>query len=132
MWGLKRITTTELRLSPSNEALVIYCYLPPTLSDSLTFSSHFTQKARLARIRISKSSSANAFIQSKRNGLLNELLELTVRETSDPTEHSANWRRDQWKVFESAFIKSDVKYQRAVIPCERLIVLSPSSPHQPS
>uniref|UniRef100_A0A671X8K8 Potassium voltage-gated channel subfamily D member 3 n=1 Tax=Sparus aurata TaxID=8175 RepID=A0A671X8K8_SPAAU len=35
------------------------------------------KKARLARIRISKSSSANAFIQSKRNGLLNELLELT-------------------------------------------------------
>ncbi|XP_033481644.2 A-type voltage-gated potassium channel KCND3-like isoform X2 [Epinephelus lanceolatus] len=36
------------------------------------------KKARLARIRISKSGSANAFLQSKRNGLLNELLELTT------------------------------------------------------
>nr|XP_040059556.1 potassium voltage-gated channel subfamily D member 3-like [Gasterosteus aculeatus aculeatus] len=35
------------------------------------------KKARLARIRISKSGSANAFLHSKRNGLLNELLELT-------------------------------------------------------
>ncbi|XP_035005041.1 potassium voltage-gated channel subfamily D member 3 [Hippoglossus stenolepis] len=35
------------------------------------------KKSRLARIRIAKSSSANAFIQSKRNGLINELLELT-------------------------------------------------------
>lgn len=49
----------------------------------MTFSSH-TQKARLARIRISKSSSANAFIQSKRKGLLNDLLELTVRKTPAP------------------------------------------------
>ncbi|XP_074498135.1 A-type voltage-gated potassium channel KCND3-like isoform X2 [Sebastes fasciatus] len=36
------------------------------------------KKARLARIRISKSGSANAFMHSKRNGLLNELLELTT------------------------------------------------------
>uniref|UniRef100_A0A3Q3LJA5 Potassium voltage-gated channel subfamily D member 3 n=1 Tax=Mastacembelus armatus TaxID=205130 RepID=A0A3Q3LJA5_9TELE len=42
------------------------------------------KKARLARIRIAKSGSANAFLLSKRNGLLNELLELTVRKTSDP------------------------------------------------
>ncbi|XP_013860205.1 potassium voltage-gated channel subfamily D member 3 [Austrofundulus limnaeus] len=35
------------------------------------------KKARLARIRIAKSSSANAFLQGKRNGLINELLELT-------------------------------------------------------
>nr|XP_046239152.1 potassium voltage-gated channel subfamily D member 3-like isoform X2 [Scatophagus argus] len=41
------------------------------------------KKARLARIRISKSSSANAFIQSKRNGLLNELLELTDTEENE-------------------------------------------------
>uniref|UniRef100_A0A7N6BDH9 BTB domain-containing protein n=1 Tax=Anabas testudineus TaxID=64144 RepID=A0A7N6BDH9_ANATE len=40
------------------------------------------KKARLARIRIAKSGSANAFLQSKRNGLLNELLELTVRNTT--------------------------------------------------
>lgn len=69
--------------SPVNKALIIFCYLTPTLFDSMTFSSH-TQKARLARIRISKSSSANAFIQSKRKGLLNDLLELTVRETPAP------------------------------------------------
>ncbi|GLD64112.1 potassium voltage-gated channel subfamily D member 3-like isoform X3 [Lates japonicus] len=36
------------------------------------------KKARLARIRVAKSGSANAFLQSKRNRLLNELLELTV------------------------------------------------------
>ncbi|XP_061543167.1 potassium voltage-gated channel subfamily D member 3-like isoform X1 [Phycodurus eques] len=35
------------------------------------------KKARLARIRLAKSGSANAFLLSKRNGLLNELLELT-------------------------------------------------------
>ncbi|XP_047437865.1 potassium voltage-gated channel subfamily D member 3-like isoform X4 [Mugil cephalus] len=41
------------------------------------------KKARLARIRIAKSGSANAFIQSKRNGLLNELLELTGTEEDE-------------------------------------------------
>ncbi|KAM3622332.1 uncharacterized protein V6R79_023318 [Siganus canaliculatus] len=41
------------------------------------------KKARLARIRISKSGSANAFIQSKRNGLFNELLELTDKEEDE-------------------------------------------------
>ncbi|XP_037107841.1 potassium voltage-gated channel subfamily D member 3-like [Syngnathus acus] len=35
------------------------------------------KKARLARIHSAKSGSANAFLLSKRNGLLNELLELT-------------------------------------------------------
>ncbi|XP_063063640.1 potassium voltage-gated channel subfamily D member 3 [Engraulis encrasicolus] len=35
------------------------------------------QKARLARMRISKTGSSNAFLHSKRNGLLNETLELT-------------------------------------------------------
>ncbi|KAM6977547.1 A-type voltage-gated potassium channel KCND3-like isoform 3-T3 [Aplochiton taeniatus] len=35
------------------------------------------QKARLARIRIAKAGSSGAFLQSKRNGVLNELLELT-------------------------------------------------------
>ncbi|KAM6927405.1 A-type voltage-gated potassium channel KCND3-like [Xenentodon cancila] len=38
------------------------------------------KKARLARIRIAKSGSANAFLQSKHNGLINELLELTGTE----------------------------------------------------
>ncbi|XP_008319323.1 potassium voltage-gated channel subfamily D member 3-like isoform X2 [Cynoglossus semilaevis] len=41
------------------------------------------KKARLARIRIAKSNSANAFIQTKRNGLLNELLELTGTEEDE-------------------------------------------------
>nr|XP_046239151.1 potassium voltage-gated channel subfamily D member 3-like isoform X1 [Scatophagus argus] len=48
------------------------------------------KKARLARIRISKSSSANAFIQSKRNGLLNELLELTAHEFVDEQMYEQN------------------------------------------
>ncbi|XP_071350174.1 A-type voltage-gated potassium channel KCND3-like [Trachinotus anak] len=41
------------------------------------------KKARLARIRIAKSGSANAFLQSKRNGLLNELLELKGTEEDE-------------------------------------------------
>ncbi|KAL7884839.1 hypothetical protein AOLI_G00076090 [Acnodon oligacanthus] len=35
------------------------------------------QKARLARMRISKTGSSNAFLHSKRNGMLNQALELT-------------------------------------------------------
>lgn len=43
------------------------------------------QKARLARIRVAKTGSSNAYLQSKRNGLLNEALELTVSaETTAP------------------------------------------------
>ncbi|XP_064160977.1 potassium voltage-gated channel subfamily D member 3-like isoform X3 [Anguilla rostrata] len=45
------------------------------------------QKARLARIRITKAGSANAFLHSKRNGLLNELAELTG---TDGDDHQAN------------------------------------------
>ncbi|XP_059184484.1 potassium voltage-gated channel subfamily D member 3-like isoform X2 [Centropristis striata] len=41
------------------------------------------KKARLARIRICKSGSANAFLQCKRNGLVNELLELTDTEEDE-------------------------------------------------
>ncbi|XP_042263102.1 potassium voltage-gated channel subfamily D member 3-like isoform X1 [Thunnus albacares] len=41
------------------------------------------KKARLARIRIAKSGSSNAFLQSKHNGLLNELLELTGTEEDE-------------------------------------------------
>ncbi|KAM9859542.1 A-type voltage-gated potassium channel KCND3-like isoform 1-T1 [Aulostomus maculatus] len=41
------------------------------------------KKARLARIRIAKSGSASAFLLSKRNGLLNELLELTGTEDDE-------------------------------------------------
>ncbi|CAF96481.1 unnamed protein product, partial [Tetraodon nigroviridis] len=48
------------------------------------------KKARLARIRISKSSSANAFIQSKRRGLLNDLLELTAHEFVDEQMYEQN------------------------------------------
>lgn len=77
----------------------------------MTSSSH-TQKARLARIRISKSSSANAFIQSKRNGLLNELLELTVRKTSDPLNTKNRWQQkghiDYEERFKSVLIKNDI------------------------
>ena len=50
------------------------------------------QKARLARIRISKTGSSNAFLHSKRNGLFNEALELTVRTASEPqTPHMLHW-----------------------------------------
>ncbi|KAL6081450.1 hypothetical protein STEG23_030022, partial [Scotinomys teguina] len=35
------------------------------------------KKARLARIRVAKTGSSNAYLHSKRNGLLNEALELT-------------------------------------------------------
>ncbi|XP_051957001.1 potassium voltage-gated channel subfamily D member 3-like [Xyrauchen texanus] len=38
------------------------------------------QKARLARIRIAKMGSSNAYLQSKRNGLFDELLDLTSTE----------------------------------------------------
>ncbi|XP_051270349.1 potassium voltage-gated channel subfamily D member 3-like isoform X2 [Dicentrarchus labrax] len=48
------------------------------------------KKARLARIRISKSGSGNAFIQCKRNGLLNELLELTAHEFVDEQMYEQN------------------------------------------
>ncbi|KAL7843363.1 hypothetical protein AOLI_G00248750, partial [Acnodon oligacanthus] len=40
-------------------------------------------KARLARIRIAKKGSSNAYLQSKRNGLLNELLDLTGSEEEE-------------------------------------------------
>ncbi|TDH13649.1 hypothetical protein EPR50_G00036910 [Perca flavescens] len=41
------------------------------------------KKARLARIRISKSGSTNTFLHNKRNGLLNEMLELTDTEEDE-------------------------------------------------
>ncbi|XP_069547110.1 A-type voltage-gated potassium channel KCND3-like isoform X1 [Brachyistius frenatus] len=41
------------------------------------------KKTRLARIKIAKSGSANAFLHNKRNGLLNELLELTGTEEDE-------------------------------------------------
>lgn len=45
-----------------------------------------SQKARLARIRVAKTGSSNAYLHSKRNGLLNEALELTVSaETVSPS-----------------------------------------------
>ncbi|XP_071332503.1 A-type voltage-gated potassium channel KCND3 isoform X1 [Trachinotus anak] len=50
------------------------------------------QKARLARIRISKTGSSSAFLHSKRNGLFNEALELTGRvvlEVSLPAQINA-------------------------------------------
>ncbi|XP_071332504.1 A-type voltage-gated potassium channel KCND3 isoform X2 [Trachinotus anak] len=50
------------------------------------------KKARLARIRISKTGSSSAFLHSKRNGLFNEALELTGRvvlEVSLPAQINA-------------------------------------------
>ncbi|KAI5093331.1 potassium voltage-gated channel subfamily D member 3 precursor, partial [Silurus meridionalis] len=41
------------------------------------------QKTRLARIRIAKKGSSNAYLQSKRNGRLNELLDLTGSEEEE-------------------------------------------------
>lgn len=49
------------------------------LSGSLTgFFLCRSQKARLARIRVAKTGSSNAYLHSKRNGLLTEALELMV------------------------------------------------------
>ncbi|XP_036008125.1 potassium voltage-gated channel subfamily D member 3 isoform X2 [Fundulus heteroclitus] len=48
------------------------------------------KKTRLARIKIAKSGSANAFLQSKHNGLLNELLELTAHEFVDEQVYEQN------------------------------------------
>ncbi|XP_026568825.1 potassium voltage-gated channel subfamily D member 3 isoform X2 [Pseudonaja textilis] len=45
------------------------------------------KKARLARIRVAKTGSSNAYLHSKRNGLLNEALELTG---SMEDEHNIN------------------------------------------
>ncbi|NXD13494.1 KCND3 protein, partial [Nothocercus nigrocapillus] len=42
------------------------------------------KKARLARIRVAKTGSSNAYLHSKRNGLLNEALELTVSAPKPP------------------------------------------------
>lgn len=85
----------------------MFCDFPPTLSDAVT-SSH-TQKARLARIRIAKSGSANAFLQSKHNGLLNELLELTVRKSCDPlnakNQQQQSGHNDYGEVISNVFIK---------------------------
>lgn len=47
-------------------------------SHSLFYSLCQSQKARLARIRVAKTGSSNAYLHSKRNGLLNEALELMV------------------------------------------------------
>lgn len=46
----------------------------------------FTQKARLARIRAAKSGSANAYMQSKRNGLLSNQLQQVMFLYSPPPE----------------------------------------------
>uniref|UniRef100_A0A3Q3LUK5 A-type voltage-gated potassium channel KCND1 n=1 Tax=Mastacembelus armatus TaxID=205130 RepID=A0A3Q3LUK5_9TELE len=52
-------------------------------------------KPRLARIRIAKSGSANAFLLSKRNGLLNELLELTGTEEDEQMTKSTSLLESQ-------------------------------------
>ncbi|TMS18958.1 Potassium voltage-gated channel subfamily D member 3, partial [Larimichthys crocea] len=59
------------------------------------------KKARLARIRISKSGSANTFIQCKHNGLLNELLELTAHEFVDEQMYEQNCLETALQTFPS-------------------------------
>lgn len=86
----------------------MFCDFPPTLSDAVT-SSSYTQKARQARIRIAKSGSANAFLQSKHNGLINELLELTVRKSRDrlntKNQQQQSGHNDYWEIISNVFIK---------------------------
>ncbi|XP_034447789.1 potassium voltage-gated channel subfamily D member 3 isoform X2 [Hippoglossus hippoglossus] len=53
------------------------------------------QKARLARIRISKEGSSNAFLHSKRNGLFNEVLELTNSEEEQRLSKSTSLLESQ-------------------------------------
>ncbi|XP_062316609.1 potassium voltage-gated channel subfamily D member 3-like [Osmerus eperlanus] len=65
-----------LSLCLSSLSLYILSLLSPSHL-SLTFDLLPTQKARLARIRIAKTGSSNAYLQTKRNGLFNEQLELT-------------------------------------------------------
>lgn len=58
---------------------------PAQLCQCLTEASlYLLQKARLARIRVAKTGSSNAYLHSKRNGLLNEALELTVSAEPHP------------------------------------------------
>lgn len=58
---------------------------PAQLCQCLTEASlYLLQKARLARIRVAKTGSSNAYLHSKRNGLLNEALELTVSAKPHP------------------------------------------------
>lgn len=50
----------------------------------------FMQKARLARIRAAKSGSANAYMQSKRNGLLSKQLQQVMYLCTPPPEYLLN------------------------------------------
>lgn len=83
--------------------IVMFCNFRPTMSDTVTSSSSHSQKARLARIRIAKSSSANAFLQGKRNGLINELLELTVRKTLSGSHPDTQTSSRIWSILENGF-----------------------------
>uniref|UniRef100_A0A8D3DHU1 Potassium voltage-gated channel, Shal-related subfamily, member 3 n=1 Tax=Scophthalmus maximus TaxID=52904 RepID=A0A8D3DHU1_SCOMX len=53
------------------------------------------KKARLARIRIAKTGSSNAFLHSKRNGLFNEVLELTSSEEEQRLNKSTSLLESQ-------------------------------------
>ncbi|KAL2103246.1 hypothetical protein ACEWY4_000114 [Coilia grayii] len=53
------------------------------------------QKARLARMRITKTGSSNAFLHSKRNGLLNEALELTQPPYKMKLSHQSSLDEEQ-------------------------------------
>lgn len=60
-----------------------------SISDTFLFCL-FTQKARLARIRAAKSGSANAYMQSKRNGLLSNQLQQVMFSYPPPPEEQRN------------------------------------------
>lgn len=69
---------SSLLLSPAQDQALCQALTTARLPPS--------QKARLARIRVAKTGSSNAYLHSKRNGLLNEALELTVSaETTPPS-----------------------------------------------
>lgn len=55
----------------------------------------FLQKARLARIRAAKSGSANAYMQSKRNGLLSNQLQVQPHTLS----YLIHWCNIDWILF---------------------------------
>ncbi|MBN3313832.1 KCND2 protein, partial [Atractosteus spatula] len=69
------------------------------------------QKARLARIRVAKSGSANAYMQSKRNGLLTDSLEQVT------TDRAASLCRSSLnaKIEETVHLNCDQPYITAAI-----------------
>ncbi|XP_076132584.1 A-type voltage-gated potassium channel KCND3 [Alosa pseudoharengus] len=64
------------------------------------------QKARLARMRISKADSSSAFMHSKRNGLLSEPLEITQPPYKMKLSHQGSLDEDQHSIKPSTLIES--------------------------